>query len=63
MNHKNIAIWVLSFSLFGAIAEVPSFFLGRVLGNMFLFGIVTFVICCIVSARKNKSTVQQPNQF
>lgn len=55
MEHKNIAIWVLSFALLGAISEVPGLFLNRVLGGMLIGGFIAFVICCMVSVRKGKT--------
>lgn len=55
MEHKNMAIWVLSFALLGAISEVPGLFLSQVLGGTFIGGFIAFVICCIVSVRKGKT--------
>lgn len=63
MQHKNIAIWVLSFSLLGAISEVPGLFLNQVLGGTIAAGCITFVVCCIVSVQKNKKKqpmIQKP---
>lgn len=56
METKNIAIWVLSFALLGAIVEVPGFFLNRVLGGMIAAGFITFVICCILSVHRKRVT-------
>lgn len=55
MENKNVAIWVLAFALFGAILEVPGLFLGRVLADAVLFGGGAFVVCCIISWRRNRN--------
>lgn len=54
LSGKDIAIWTLALALFGAVLEVPGFFLGRVLGSAVLFAVGALVVCAVINARKRK---------